>query len=125
MKELTKAEEQVMRILWKLEEGIVKNILDIMPEPKPAYSTVSTVVRVLQTKGFIKHKAYGNSHVYYPAIEEKDYKNFAIDKIMDGFFDNSYHDLVSFLVNEKKMTANDVKEMTKMVEQLASKDKSK
>ncbi len=125
MKELTKAEEQVMRILWKLKEGIVKDILDMMPEPKPAYSTVSTVVRVLQTKGFIKHKAYGNSHVYFPAIEEKEYKNFAIDKIMDGFFDNSYHDLVSFLVNEKKMTANDVKEMTKMVEQLALKDKSK
>ncbi len=125
MKELTKAEEQVMRILWKLKEGIVKDILDMMPEPKPAYSTVSTVVRVLQTKGFIKHKAYGNSHVYFPAIEEKDYKNFAIDKIMDGFFDNSYHDLVSFLVNEKKMTADDVKEMTKMVEQLALKDNSK
>ena len=125
MKELTKAEEQVMRILWKLEEGIVKNILDMMPEPKPAYSTVSTVVRVLQTKGFIKHKAYGNSHVYFPAIEEKDYKNFAIDKIMDGFFDNSYHDLVSFLVNEKKMTTSDVKELTKMVEQLTLKDKSK
>ncbi len=125
MKELTKAEEQVMRILWKLQEGIVKDILDMMPEPKPAYSTVSTVVRVLQTKGFIKHKAYGNSHVYFPAIEEKDYKNFAIDKIIDGFFDNSYHDLVSFLVNEKKMTADDVREMTKMVEQLAIKDKSK
>jgi BlaI family penicillinase repressor len=120
MKELTKAEQQVMRILWKLKEGIVKDILDQMPDPKPAYSTVSTVVRVLQGKGFINHKAYGNSHVYYPAIEENAYKHFAFDRIMDGFFDNSYNDLVSFLVNEKKLDANELENLTQLVQQLKS-----
>ena len=66
IKELTKAEEQVMQILWQLKEAIVKDILEQMPDPKPAYNTVSTVVRVLEGKGFIDHKAYGNSHVYFP-----------------------------------------------------------
>jgi predicted transcriptional regulator len=121
MKELTKAEEQVMRILWKLKECIVKDILDMMPEPKPAYSTVSTVVRVLQGKGFINHKAYGNSHVYFPAIEEKDYKHFAFDKIMDVFFDNSYQDLVSFLVHEKNIGTTELAKLTQLVHELKNK----
>jgi BlaI family penicillinase repressor len=70
IKELTKAEEQVMQILWQLNEGIVKDVLEKMPEPKPAYDTVSTVIRALEDKGFIDHKAYGNSHVYFAPISE-------------------------------------------------------
>jgi len=76
IKELTKAEEQIMQILWQLNEAIVKDMLDKISEPKPAYNTVSTVVRVLEGKGFINHKAYGNSHVYFPVISEADYKKF-------------------------------------------------
>ena len=88
IKELTKAEEQVMQILWQLKEAIVKDILEQMPDPKPAYNTVSTVVRVLEGKGFIDHKAYGNSHVYFPAISEADYKKFTFDKMMKNYFSN-------------------------------------
>jgi BlaI family penicillinase repressor len=121
MKELTKAEEQVMRILWDLKEGIVKDILEQMPDPKPAYNTVSTVIRVLESKGFADHKAYGNSYVYFPVVAEKDYKHFAFDKVMHNYFGNSYEHLVSFLVNEKKLDMNELEELTRLAEQLKNK----
>jgi BlaI family penicillinase repressor len=121
IKELTKAEEQVMRILWQLNEAIVKDVVEQMPEPKPAYNTVSTVIRVLEGKGFIDHKAYGNSYVYFPIISEEDYKKFAFDKIMNNYFSNSYESLVSFLVNEKNMSVNELEELTKLAETLKNK----
>jgi len=89
IKELTKAEEQVMQILWQLHEAIVKDIIEQMPDPKPAYNTVSTVVRVLESKGIVDHKAYGNSHVYFPLISEADYKKFTFDKMMGSYFDKT------------------------------------
>jgi BlaI family penicillinase repressor len=121
IKELTKAEEQVMRILWQLNEAIVKDVVEQMPEPKPAYNTVSTVIRVLEGKGFIDHKAYGNSYVYFPTISEEDYKKFALDKIMNNYFSNSYQSLVSFLVNEKNLGINELEELTKLAENLKNK----
>lgn len=121
IKELTKAEEQVMRILWDLKEGIVKDILEKMPAPRPAYNTVSTVIRVLESKKFVDHKAFGNSHVYYPLVAEKDYKRYAFDKVMKNYFDNSYEHLVSFLVNEKKLDVNELEELTRLAQQLKTK----
>src|ERR1700709_1665251 len=118
IKELTKAEEQVMRILWQLKEAIVKDVIDLMPEPKPAYNTVSTVIRVLETKGFIDHKAYGNSYVYFPAISEEVYKNFAFDKVMNNYFSNSYSSLVSFLVKEKNLSITELEELTQLANKL-------
>ncbi|MGZ3778958.1 MAG: BlaI/MecI/CopY family transcriptional regulator, partial [Mucilaginibacter sp.] len=118
--ELTKAEEQVMQILWQLKEGIVKDILEKMPEPKPAYNTVSTVVRVLEGKGFIGHKAYGNSHVYYPLISEDEYKKFTFDKMMTNYFSNSYESLVSFLVQEKNLSMKELDEITELAKKLKS-----
>jgi BlaI family transcriptional regulator, penicillinase repressor len=118
IKELTKAEEQVMQILWQLKEGIVKDILEKMPEPKPAYNTVSTVVRVLEGKGFIGHKAYGNSHVYYPLISEDEYKKFTFDKMMTNYFSNSYESLVSFLVKEKNLSLQELEEITELAKKL-------
>jgi BlaI family penicillinase repressor len=121
IKELTKAEEQVMRILWQLKEAMVKDVIELIPEPKPAYNTVSTVVRVLETKGFVDHKAYGNSYVYFPAISEEVYKNFAFDKVMNNYFSNSYESLVSFLVKEKNLSINDLEELTQLAAKLKNK----
>ena len=121
MKELTKAEEQVMQILWQLKEAVVKDLLEKMAEPKPAYNTVSTVVRVLEGKGFIDHKAYGNSHVYFPLVTEEEYKKFTFDKMMKNYFSNSYHSLVSFLVNEKNLSMQELEEITKLAENLKNK----
>ena len=123
IKELTKAEEQIMQILWQLGEGIIKDMLEQMPEPKPAYNTVSTVVRVLEGKGFIDHKAYGNSHVYFPLVSEAAYRKFTFDKMMSGYFSNSYQSLVSFIANEKKLGLNELDELTKLLEDLKNKKK--
>ena len=121
MRELTKAEEQVMLILWEMKEGIVKDVIDKMDPPKPAYNTVSTVIRVLETKGFIDHKAIGNTHVYFPIISEEQYKHFAFDKVMNNYFENNYQSLVSFLVKEKNMDMNELDELIAMAEQLKNK----
>lgn len=121
IKELTKAEEQVMQILWQLQEAIVKDIIAQMPDPKPAYNTVSTVVRVLESKGVIDHKAYGNSHVYYPLITEAQYKKFTFDKMMRNYFSNSYESLVSFIADEKKLGVKELDELTKLIDKLKNK----
>ena len=121
MRELTKAEEQVMLILWELKEAIVKDVIDKMEPPKPAYNTVSTVIRVLEGKGFVDHKAIGNTHVYYPIISEEQYKHFAFDKVMNNYFENSYESLVSFLVKEKKMDLAQLDEIIAIAEQLKNK----
>ncbi|WEA01037.1 BlaI/MecI/CopY family transcriptional regulator [Mucilaginibacter sp. SJ] len=121
IKELTKAEEQVMQILWQLKKAIVKDIIEEMPEPKPAYNTVSTVVRVLEGKGFIDHKAYGNSHVYFPLISDAEYKKFTFDKMMKNYFSNSYQSLVSFIVDEKNISVKELDELTSLIDKLKSK----
>jgi predicted transcriptional regulator len=121
MRELTKAEEQVMLILWELKEAIVKEVIDRMEEPKPAYNTVSTVIRVLEGKGFVDHKAIGNTHVYFPIITEEQYKHFAFDKVMSNYFENSYESLVSFLVKEKNMDVSQLDEIIALAEQLKNK----
>ena len=121
IKELTKAEEQVMQILWQLGEAMVKDIIEKMPEPKPAYNTVSTVVRVLEGKGFIDHKAYGNSYVYFATVAEADYRKFTFDKMMNSYFSNSYHSLVSFLVKEKNLSIEELQALTQLAEELKNK----
>jgi BlaI family penicillinase repressor len=121
IKELTKAEEQVMQILWQLDEAIVKDIIEKMPDPKPAYNTVSTVVRVLEGKGFIDHKAYGNSYVYFPLVKETDYKKFTVDKMMKNYFSNSYQSLVSFIADEKKLGLKELDELTALIDNLKTK----
>lgn len=118
MRELTKAEEQVMLILWEIKEGIVKDVIDKMEPPKPAYNTVSTVIRVLETKGFVDHKAIGNTHIYFPLISEEQYKHFAFDKVMNNYFENNYQSLVSFLVKEKNMDMEELDELIAMAEKL-------
>ncbi|MBD1366313.1 BlaI/MecI/CopY family transcriptional regulator [Mucilaginibacter sp. ZT4R22] len=121
VKELTKAEEQIMQILWQLNEAIVKDIIEKIPEPKPAYNTVSTVVRVLEGKGFIDHKAYGNSHVYFPLISEDDYKKFTFDKLMKNYFSDSYKSLVSFIADEKNLGLKELDELTDLLNNLKNK----
>src|ERR1700712_4116597 len=121
MKELTKAEEQVMQILWQLKEAIVKDIIEEMPDPKPAYNTVSTVVRVLEGKGFINHKAFGNSHVYFAVVKEADYKKFTFDKMMKNYFSNSYQSLVSFIADDKKLGLKELDELTALIDNLKNK----
>ena len=111
MKELTKAEDQVMQILWKLGKGFVKDIMEEMPDPKPAYNTISTIVRILETKGFIDHKAYGKTHEYFPLISKDKYTKFYLNNLIKGYFNGSFPNLVSFFAKENKMDAADLEKL--------------
>lgn len=111
IKELTKAEDQVMQILWKIQKGVVKDIIEEMPEPKPAYNTVSTIVRILETKGFVDHKAYGKTHEYFPLISRDKYTKFYLNNLIKGYFNGSFQNLVSFFAKENKLNAGEVEKL--------------
>jgi len=115
MQALTKAEEQVMVILWQLEKGFVKEVLAQFPEPKPAYNTVSTIIRILETKGFISHEEMGKSHRYFPLVSKKDYSSFSLKEIMERYFAGSPSRLLSFFAREEDMNTEDLE---KLVEEL-------
>ncbi|UII25276.1 BlaI/MecI/CopY family transcriptional regulator [Fulvivirga maritima] len=115
MKELTKAEEQVMQILWQLKKAFVKDIIEKMPAPKPAYNTVSTIIRILEQKGFVHHKAYGKTYEYYPIIEKSNYSKFYFNNFLSGYFNGSFEKLVSFFAKENDLDINDMDELMKHV----------
>ena len=121
IKDLTRAEEQIMQVLWQLEKGFVKDVLDVLPEPKHAYNTVSTIIRILETKGFVDHNAFGKSHEYYPVVSKEDYKNFAADKLLTGYFDNSVDRILSFFVKKEKINLKEADEIMKLIEKLKDK----
>jgi predicted transcriptional regulator len=121
IKELTRAEEQLMQVLWQLEKGFVKDVMEQLPEPKPAYNTVSTIIRILETKGFVDHTAYGKSHEYYPLISKEKYQNFATDKLMSGYFDNSVKHMFSYFVKKEKIDLKEADEIMKLIEKLKNK----
>ncbi len=116
MKELTKAEEQVMQILWKIRRGFVKDILAKIDEPKPAYNTVSTIVRILEKKGFVGYQAYGKTHEYYPLIDKKTYSNFFLKNFLGSYFGGSFPKLVSFFAQENDMDIREFEQLMKYVE---------
>jgi predicted transcriptional regulator len=111
MKELTKGEEQVMQLLWKLEKAFVKDLIDEMPEPKPAYNTVSTIVRILEKKGFVGHNAYGKTHEYFPLVARKDYTRSFMKNFMRNYFRGSFKEMVSFFAKEDNMSLSDFDEL--------------
>lgn len=117
-KELTKAEEQIMQVIWEIQQGFVKDVIAHLPEPKPAYNTVSTIIRILETKGFVKHKAFGKSHQYLPAITKEEYKNYATDKLLNGYFENSVESMFSFFVKKQKIDLKEADEILKLIEKL-------
>ena len=122
MKELTKGEEQVMQILWQLKRGFVKDIISRMPEPKPAYNTVSTIVRILERKGFVSYKAYGKTHEYFPIVERSNYSNFYLNSFLNRYFKGSFEQMVSFFAKENKMNPDELEAMMKKVEDELGKD---
>ncbi len=117
MKDLTRAEEQVMQILWDLEQAFVKEIIERMPDPKPAYNTVSTIVRILEKKKVVGYKAYGKSHQYYPLISKKEYTRNFMTGFVQKYFSNSYREMVSFFAKEQKVSLSELEEVKKMVEE--------
>jgi BlaI family transcriptional regulator, penicillinase repressor len=121
MKELTKAEEQVMQILWEKEKAFVKDIVAALPDPKPAYNTISTIVRILETKGFVDHKAYGKTHEYFPLVSKEKYTRFSLNNLMSGYFNGSIKNLVSFFASDSQMNVQDLDQLLKQIESLKNK----
>lgn len=123
MKELTKAEDQVMQILWQIEKGFVKDIVEQMPNPKPAYNTVSTIVRILENKGFVSHTSFGKTHEYFPIISKDKYSKFYLNNMLKGYFNGSFQNLVSFFAKDNKLDVTDLDALVQQIENL-KKEKS-
>jgi len=121
--QLTKAEEQVMQMLWEMEEGMVKDIRDRFNDPKPARNTVSTVLRILEKKGFVGHKAYGNVHVYHPLISKGEYSKSQLFGLMEGYFNNSFPAMASFFAREKDLTLEELEELLEDTKKELSRNK--
>ena len=129
IRELTKAEEEIMRVLWQLKKGFVKDVLAELPglkrtdrddadsdvPAKPAYNTVSTIIRILEKKGLVGYTAYGKTHEYYPLITEEEYRRFQTEQLMTNYFDNSLKKLVSFFVNEKNISLLEADEIINLL----------
>ncbi len=115
-KQLTKAEEQFMQVLWDLKEASVKEIIEQLPNPKPAYNTVSTIIRILETKNIVSHKAKGRGYIYYPLIKKTDYTNQSLHKLVDGYFGGSFKSMVSFFVKKNDMDLKDLESILKEIE---------
>ncbi|MCX6246795.1 MAG: BlaI/MecI/CopY family transcriptional regulator [Bacteroidetes bacterium] len=113
--QLTRAEEEVMQILWDIKKGVVHELLEKFPEPKPAYNTVSTIIRILEQKGFVGHKAYGRTHEYFPVISKSDYTKSYFRNFVSNYFGNSYKSLASFFANEGKLTTKELEEIQQTI----------
>lgn len=124
MTTLTKAEERIMKILWKIEKGFINDILEHFPEPKPPYNSVSTIVRVLVKKEIVSYHAYGKTHEYYPLVSKEEYRNSQLNRLAKNYFGNSLKQVVSFFSENKNLDVKEVDEVMKMLEEIKNKKNS-
>ncbi len=117
MKQLTKAEEEVMQLLWQLEKANVAALIAEFPEPKPAYNTVSTIVRILEDKGFVDHDKVGKGHVYFPLIKKSEYSHQSINKLVDGYFQGSFKSMVSFFMKKNDVSVGELEDILKKIKE--------
>ncbi|CAM4103960.1 BlaI/MecI/CopY family transcriptional regulator [Zobellia nedashkovskayae] len=125
MKQLTKAEEEVMQQLWLLEKCNVATIIEQLPEPKPAYNTVSTIVRILESKGFVNHEKEGKGYLYFPLVKKSDYSNQSINKLVDGYFQGSFKSMVSFFMKKNDMSLTELESILKDIKKTEEPDGKK
>ncbi len=117
IRELTRAEEEIMQEIWEMDGAFVKDIIEKLPEPKPAYNTVSTIVRILETKGFLRHEPFGKSHRYLPLIQKQEYKKIITGKLLNNYFDNSASSLLSYFLEERKISLNDLNDILDIIQE--------
>ena len=121
MKTLTKAEEQVMQILWNEQEGFVKDLLQHFPEPRPAYNTVSTIIRILEKKGFVDHRSFGKSHQYFPLVSREQYRNERFSYLMKDYFNNSMKQVLSHFGNSGSLNLKEADEIIQLMQEIKQK----
>ena len=119
MEELTKAEERIMKIFWDLKKAFVKDVIEKMPdEPKPPYNTISSVVRILATKGYLHFRVYGKTYEYYPAISKSEYRKIQLKKVISGYFSDSPASLLSYMVKEEKLSPEEIKKLKEIINKM-------
>lgn len=123
MKEITKAQEEILKAVWEVENGAVADILDQLPEPKPAYNTVATVIKVLERKGYLGHKTYGKTNVYHALIGRKEYANKVVKDAFTGLFNKSINQMISPFIKDKEISIAELEELRQMVESEINKQK--
>lgn len=121
LRSLTRAEAEIMRILWQLNRAFIKDILAQMADPKPAYTTVATFVRILEKKQMVAHVTYGNTHEYYPLVSEADYRRHEARQLVENYFENSVTSLVSFFLNDSALTENDLDDLADFIDKRRAK----
>jgi BlaI family penicillinase repressor len=117
MKEITKAQEDLLKALWEIKEGAISDVLDSLNEPRPAYNTVATVIKVLEKKGYVSHKTYGKTHVYFAVVSKKDYAQHLMKDTFKGLFNGSLNLMVSSFVKNKDVSLRELEELKEMLEQ--------
>lgn len=122
MKELTKAEEQLMQYLWKLNEAYLKDIVEEYPEPRPAYTTISTVVNVLVKKGIIDFELHGKVKLYKPTISKEKYTKQTFNGMLSNYFDNSTKQFASFFTQKTELSVDELKEIRALIDEQIKKD---
>ncbi len=115
MKQLTKAEEDIMQILWQLGEANVATVIEQFPEPKPAYNTVSTIIRILESKEFVGYRKEGRGHIYFPKMMKQEYSNQSINKLVEGYFQGSFKSMVSFFVKKNDINITELEIILKEI----------
>jgi len=118
MEYLTKTEEKIMHILWESNKAFVNDVIEKMPDPKPPYNTISSVIRILEKKGFVTYKAYGRTHEYFPIITKSEYKRFTFKSLIKDYFDDSYKDVVSFMMNETDLSQEEIEDLKSEIQNI-------
>ncbi len=124
MEILTRKEEEVMQIFWKIEKGFVKDVIEQIEkngEGRPPYNTISSIVRILENKKFVGYKAYGKTYEYFPLISKQDYRKLKFKNMRKNYFDNSYERIVSFIAEEENLNAQEIKDIIKIITSKKSK----
>lgn len=123
--ELTRAELEIMQILWKKERAFVNEVLEDMPEPKPAYNTVSTIIRILEKKGVVSYEAFGKSHRYFPLISKAEYTQSYMQNVVGNFFDNSFTQMFSFLAAKENLSTKEIEDIAVLAQKAIEKQKDR
>lgn len=116
LEKLNKSEEGLMQIVWRLGEATVSNFLEEIPDPKPPYTTLASMIKNLEKKNYLTSKRYGNVYVYQPAITEENYKKAFMGNVVQDYFKNSYKEMVSFFVKDEKISAQELKEIIDLIQ---------
>ncbi|WP_340111631.1 BlaI/MecI/CopY family transcriptional regulator [Maribellus mangrovi] len=117
MKRLTRKEEEVMKILWKLKRAFVKDIIEEYDDPKPHYNTISSLVRLLQDKGIVGYKQYGNTYQYFPLLSKEEYRSTFMKQVVSDYFDNSVKSAVAYFVKEKGLSEEELNELIELIKE--------